>query len=78
MHFDGEMEVFEDAGIYNFCVSLESEGSVEIHSFEVIVEFTDGTAGIHCMLLNPIMGRGTFHTTRESILERHNFTDKSI
>ena len=33
------------------------------------------------MLLNPIMGRGTFHNIREIILERHNhpnFTDKSI
>ena len=47
MHFDGEMEVFEDAGIYNFCVSLESVGSVEIDSFDVIVEINDGTAGIH-------------------------------
>ena len=46
LHLNGEMEVFEDAGIYNFCVSLESAGSVEIDVFDVFGDITNGTAGI--------------------------------
>ena len=39
------MEVFEDAGTYNFCVSLESVGTVEIFSFDVFLNVIEGTAG---------------------------------
>ena len=42
--FDGPVEVPEDSGSFELCVSVETQGQIELLEFSIELQVTDGLA----------------------------------